>query len=131
LRKKAHVLILQDVAKLAIELNEPILVRFVKKLRNIDIISQFPDEHYRLGFEQFPFNHHTIYEEFLFSEELFREYCSQEQIELMCRLYEINKTAFTDMVDQVLSEICTEKALFKEFVLRRFYIDIFPSIYLF
>lgn len=129
LDRKAHALYLQDVAKLAIELNEAFFIRLFKRLGNISIISQFPDEHYRLGFEEFPFSYPIIYEEFLFSEELFKEYCTPEQIEEMCRLFGNNNAAFLEIADPILSQICNEKALFKKFVIRRFYLDIFFSIY--
>jgi len=131
LDRKAHTLYLKDVTKLVIELNEPLLLRLLKRLKKISIISQFPDEHYRLGFEDFPYNYSAVYEELLFSEDLLREYCTQEQIDKMCNFLESNNhKALIAMVEPILSTICNEKALFKKFVIRRFYLDIFSSIFL-
>ncbi|MDR1030798.1 MAG: hypothetical protein LBL76_07995 [Treponema sp.] len=81
-REKAHILYLNDLKQLANELNTSYPVeKNIVSPRTI-IKRYFPDEHFRLGFEDLPVSYPTIFEEFLFSREMFEEYFSKDTINL-------------------------------------------------
>jgi hypothetical protein len=85
-------------------------------------ITYFPDEHFRLGFEDFPISYPVIFEEFLFSNEMFYEYFSKDLSDQS--FIESCHDAITMRDVQILSnliatqcsKIAEEKALNSKFV---------------
>jgi len=74
-RKKAHAIYSEDIKRVATELNASLFAKF-DDLGRQDRKNHFPDEHFRLGIEDFPVSYPLIFEEFLLSKEMFDEYFS-------------------------------------------------------
>jgi hypothetical protein len=128
-RKKTHVLYIRDLARLAAEISKRSWIPFFLQ-RNSIRKRIFSDQHFRLGFEDFPVSYPIIFEEFLFSKEMFEEFFSQEQIDEICRLwYERNTRQFRAIVNPIVNRICHDKALYKNFVKRRFFQILFKNYF--
>ncbi|GHU51930.1 hypothetical protein FACS1894200_12420 [Spirochaetia bacterium] len=78
------------------------------------------NEHFRLGFEDFPISYPVIFEEFLMCQELFEEYFSKEAIDLCCKsIIEHDAPALKGAMFDTCLRISQEKALAINFVLAR------------
>lgn len=142
-RKKAHIIHYDEIRKIADELsnsffdvlnhiaddqNHSIFME-PDKLQKTDKEYYFPDEHFRLGFEDFPVSYPVIFEEFLFSREMFEEYFSKSLIESLCEAFLKNDSQnMIDIVSPPTVKIVNEKALYPHFVIARI-VAIFMPIY--
>jgi hypothetical protein len=129
-RKKAHALYLTDIEHLAKELSNPLEKKKNIKSEKTANTQYFPDEHFRLGFEDFPISYPIVFDEFLFSREMFEEYVSKE---IISSLYEaLRKRDDNDLINTllpVIKRIVQEKALDIYFVARRV-VNILASDYI-
>ena len=119
MQEKAHVTRHEDIKLIAAELESSLLTKLEQAEPKENLC--FHDEHFRLGFEDFPPSYSAIFEEFLFSKEMFEEYFEAKSRSLMCKaIAERNMLAFSELVKPVLTKISEEKALRIRFVLARF-----------
>jgi hypothetical protein len=125
-RKKAHALSLTDLEHLADELNNSLAVDIrPPKTANT---KYFPDEHFRLGFEDFPVSYPIVFDEFLFSKEMFEEYFSKDNISSICEaLRKKNMAKVAEMIVPSLKKISQEKALYEDFVAARIFEILFSD----
>ncbi|MDR2797938.1 MAG: hypothetical protein LBB80_06310 [Treponema sp.] len=80
----------------------------------------FPDEHFRLGFDDFPISYPIIFDEFLFSREMFEEYFSKETINsFRDALSKRNKKLINEIISPIITNISQKKALHEDFVVHR------------
>jgi hypothetical protein len=80
----------------------------------------FSDEHFRLGFEDFPISYPDMFEELLLSEELFKEYFPSPSLEAISKaISKKDAQMFKDIITEPCTQISEEKALNLNFVLRR------------
>jgi hypothetical protein len=128
-KKKTHALYLDDIEQLANELrNSLTMVKSVKSKTTVNK-EYFPDEHFRLGFEDFPVSYPIVFKEFLFSKELFDECFPKETIRLVYKAVHKRDTAtLNDLIVPSLEKISQKKALYEDFVIERFF-DILISEY--
>jgi len=116
---KAHAIYYDDIKLIASELSSSLSIKLGIN-NNTDKQIRFPDEHFRLGIEDIPVSYPVIFEEFLLSQEMFKEYYSQDVIEAMCKaLSERNTKAFAELVSPPSQRIAEEKALDIQFVASR------------
>jgi len=138
-RKKLHAISYDEIKKIAEELSNSLfdvldnVARPVSmehdEQKNTDKEYYFPDMHFRLGFEDFPVSYPVIFEEFLFSKEMFEEYFSKELIESLCKAFsEGNANSMTELLVPLTTRIVDEKALYPTFVVARI-VKIFMPIY--
>jgi hypothetical protein len=73
------------IEHLAQELRDSLAIEKSKKLKRTANTKYFSDEHFRLGFEDFPVSYPIVFDEFLFSKEMFEEYFSMK-ISFLLRL---------------------------------------------
>ena len=141
--KKAHAIHFNEIRKIADELGNS-LFDVIRNIANDPNNSSyivpgdpkekdkeyyFPDEHFRLGFEDFPVSYPVIFEEFLLSREMFEEYFSKDIIESLCNAFlDNNLQAIIDIISPPTIRIINEKALYINFVIARV-IAIFTPIY--
>lgn len=82
----------------------------------------YPDEHYRLGFENFPISYPPVFEEFLLSWTLIEEYLTTKIKE---KIVENLKTGNSENITEILltltQKISTEKSLDVKFVKKRIF----------
>ena len=114
----------EEIKQLVAELNNSIPMKFFKLVKfkkfKFNKKKYFPDNHYRLGFEDFPVSYPAIFEELLFSEEIFNEYFSQDTIDTICEhLLKKELLSFFKLITPVFSEISEKKALSQQFVTSR------------
>jgi hypothetical protein len=119
-KKKAHALYLNDIKHLAEELSGSLaLEKNIKPGRTANT-TYFPDEHFRLRFEDFPVSYPIVFDEFLFSKEMFEEYFSQETVRSLCEAFrEQNATEINGILVPLIRRISQEKALYEHFVISR------------
>ncbi|MDR2479422.1 MAG: hypothetical protein LBD48_08940, partial [Treponema sp.] len=91
--KKTHALYLTDIKQIAEELSNSLRTKYSKPGKPSKT-PHFPDEHYRLGFEDFPVSYPIIFEEFLLSKEMFFEYFSPKDVEALCKALEKTPPGF-------------------------------------
>jgi hypothetical protein len=116
-REKAHVLYLTDLEHLANELKSSLLVEEDIKSKRATT-KKFPDEHFRLGFEDFPVSYPIVFDEFLFSREMFEEYFSKDTINSVYEaLADVKKMA--NLLFPTITKISDTKSLYKNFVSAR------------
>jgi len=128
-QKKAHAIYYDDIKLIASELSSSLSIELGSQ-NNTNKQTRFPDEHFRLGFEDFPISYPVIFEEFLLSQEMFNEYFSQDTIESMCRTLSIKDAkTFAELVSPLSLKIAEEKALDIQFVVARI-LHIFLPIYI-
>ena len=117
LHRKAHATKNADIEQVIDDLSDFLDIRFSRQRRKR---KSFPDEHFRLGFEDFPVSYPVIFEEFLFSKEMFEEYFSPDDIQTMCgAVRDHDSKTFSDLVVPRAEKISNEKALDFKFVLAR------------
>lgn len=129
LNEKAHVLDLQELSHLAKEINEPFIQVILNKLTGIPKERHFPDEHYRLGFEDIRISYPLILEEFLLPYEVLSSYFLPNTIQQMCVSFGRNNIQFNAIIRPILRQICNDENLDKEFVTRRFYTNLFAPAF--
>jgi len=118
-KTKAHAIYYDDIKLIASELSNSLSIKLGTN-NNTDKQIRFPDEHFRLGFEDIPVSYPVIFEEFLLSQEMFKEYYSQNVIEAMCKaLSERNVKVFAELVSPPSQKIAEEKALDIQFIASR------------
>jgi hypothetical protein len=82
--------------------------------------NHFPDEHFRLGFEDFPISYPIVFDEFLFSKEMFEEYFSKDNIKALSGALQKKETKIAvKIIAEFLEKISLEKALYEDFVIIR------------
>jgi hypothetical protein len=129
-KKKTHAIYLTDIEQLVQELNTSLPVAKPIKSKKDAKKEYFPDEHFRLGFEDFPISYPIIFNEFLFSREMFEEYFSEEIITLICEAFQKKDSkALSNLILPLTNQISQEKALYKDFVLERVF-NILSSDYI-
>ena len=117
LHGKAHATNNTDIEQVIDDLSDFLEMKFNKQRKRK---KSFPDEHFRLGFEDFPVSYPVIFEEFLFSKEMFEEYFSPDDIQTMCRaVRDHDSKTFSNLVVPRAERISDEKALGFKFVLAR------------
>jgi predicted RNA-binding protein with RPS1 domain len=116
--EKAHALYVIDIQRIAAELNNSLRAAYSRPGKSSKT-SHFPDEHYRLGFEDFPVSYPIIFEEFLLSKEMFEEYFSASEVEALCKIAEKESADFLKKIDPLCQRISEEKALDINFVKSR------------
>jgi hypothetical protein len=116
-RKKAHTLSLTDLEHLSNELNNSLATEI--SFRTVANTKHFPDEHFRLGFEDFPVSYPIVFDEFLFSKEMFEEYFSKETIKSLCDALPKQSKKIVKIILPYIDKISQEKTLYKEFVTAR------------
>jgi hypothetical protein len=125
-RKKAHALYLTDLEHLTNELNNSLTVN-IRPKKAADT-KYFPDEHFRLGFEDFPVSYPIVFDEFLFSREMFDEYFAGEDIGSVCEaLRKKNMAKVTGTIVPAIKKISQEKALYEDFVGSRIFEILFSD----
>lgn len=88
----------------------------------------FPDEHFRLGFEEFPVSYPHFYEELLFSREILTEYLKNNNIfDLLKTIDKNDDQKITEFFSKILSEIITEKSIDKSVAAYKFF-EIISSV---
>ena len=141
---KAHAIHFNEIRKLADELRNSLFDIMKKNIENdpsdslriesdnpkdADKVYHFPDEHFRLGFEDFPVSYPVIFEEFLLSKEMFDEYFTKDLIETLCNAFLTNNS---QEINRILTpstvRIINEKALYPTFAIARI-MTIFLPIY--
>jgi hypothetical protein len=119
-REKTHALHLDDIEHLARELSNSLAIEKITNPKKTANTKHFPDEHFRLGFEDFPVSYPVVFDEFLFSKEMFDEYFSPETV---VSLYEALRrrehAEINNIIAPALEKISQEKALYRDFVLSR------------
>jgi hypothetical protein len=118
LRSKTHALLYEDIVNLVLELKRA--SSKMKYRKNSEETARFPDEHFRLGFEDFPSSYPIMFEEFLMSEELFEEYFFPEQIECCCKA--VARRDKNEIIKYIISPckiLAEKKALDSDFVISR------------
>jgi hypothetical protein len=129
-RTKAHALYLTDLNCLANELRDSLSAGKNTTSQRAANTTYFPDEHFRLGFEDFPVSYPIVFDEFLFSREMFEEYLSKEAkisvCEAICRR---DAKTFVKLIRPSIKKISQEKALYESFVASRV-LDILISDYI-
>jgi hypothetical protein len=119
-RKKAHALYLNDIEHLAQELSDSLVIEKNKKLKRTANTKYFPDEHFRLGFEDFPVSYPIVFDEFLFSKEMFEEYFLKKTIDSLYKAFDKrNMAVFSKAIVPFIEKISREKALYEDFVVSR------------
>jgi hypothetical protein len=119
LRKKTHAIYYEDIQQVAVELRNSLLVKKNRSEKPTKT-ARFTDEHFRLGFEDFPVSYPVIFEEFLFSKEMFDEYFPKDVIYAMCKaVFEHDNETFVQVSTDYLREIIEEEALDMNFVISR------------
>jgi hypothetical protein len=119
LRKKTHAIYYDDIKQVAAELKNSTLAKKNNSGKSSKK-TRFPDEHFRLGFEDFPVSYPVIFEEFLLSKELFREYFPRDVVDAMCKaVYEHDNETFVKLSTDYVKKIIDEKALDMNFVISR------------
>ncbi len=129
LQKKIHFTTEVKLGKLLQELDAN-LTNTVFKSQDPDYV--FPDEHFRLGYEDFPVSYPVIYRQFLLSRDLFEEYFTktmQKQFNELINRGE-NVKAIT-LFSPIISKLIEEKALTPNFIKRRMQEEFLPHYYLF
>jgi hypothetical protein len=127
-KKKAHALYLIDLEYLANELKNPLAAGEDADLQKTTSAKRFPDEHFRLGFEDFPVSYPVAFDEFLFSKEMFEEYFPKMTINLLYKAFRRrDSTAIADLILPALERISQEKALYKNFIIVRIIKILFSS----
>jgi len=108
--EKAHALYLQDITQLITEISDISSGNYF--YQKADSERYFPDQHFRLGFEDFPVSYPIIFEEFLFSKDNIN----------MLRDAIINRdnVAFGTIANPILDRISQEKALDINFLKKQF-----------
>jgi hypothetical protein len=129
LRKKAHAIHYEDIKQLLDELSFSLSIK-LNKQEKFNKKQYYPDEHFRLGFEDIPVSYPVIFNEFLFSKEMFEEYFSRDVIITICKaISENDNNSLLSTVPPIILNIAIEKALNAKFVLSRF-LDILLPIYI-
>lgn len=101
----------------------------LNKQKKIDRMKIFPDEHFRLGFEDMPVSYPVIFEEFLLSKEMFDEYFTDDTVQKICEaLLEKDRDNFSKLAIPLIDRIAEDKALDIEFAKARI-VDILTPIY--
>jgi hypothetical protein len=119
-RKKAHALYLTDLEHLATELSNSLTVPKNISFQRAANTNYFPDEHFRLGFEDFPVSYPVVFDGFLFSREMFEEYFSRETINSLCEAFhKRNGSKLNKIIVPALKIISQKKALYEDFVAAR------------
>jgi hypothetical protein len=119
-RKKAHALYLTDLEHLVSELTRSPAERKNTDPQSADNARYFPDEHFRLGFEDFPVSYPIVFDEFLFSREMFDEYFPKEVIDSVYEAFRRKDSAkVIDLIAPYITKISQDKALYEEFVVDR------------
>jgi hypothetical protein len=119
LRQKTHAIYLDDIRRLAAELNNALFDKMSDRGEK-NTKNHFPDEHFRLGIEDFPVSYPRIFEEFLLSREMFDEYFSKDLVQAICRaISERDGKTFVELTNPNVIKIAKEKALDFAFVLSR------------
>ena len=127
LTKKAHALSFNEIEQIDAELSSSlylmlnqIILKEEKTDSNDGAIKKFPDEHYRLGFEDVPISYPILYDELLFSQEMFNEYLTHDIIQPLCNaIYDKNSQVFIELFTHIALRITEEKALNLQFVAAR------------
>lgn len=116
--KNAHSLHLSDLTKLVAEISElPSENSYAQKAASK---KQFPDEHFRLGFEDFPVSYPVIFEEFLFSKEMLKEYTTDDILNELCKSFkDRDSSAIIRIGNPIIDRIVNEKALDLMFAWKR------------
>jgi len=128
LRQKAHAIYFDDIKRVVVELGESLSVK-LNGPRERSGKNHFPDEHFRLGIEDFPVSYPIIFEEFLLSREMFDEYFSRDLVESMCKaISEENRQVFGDLALPIIKKIAEEKALDTSFVVSRVFDILVPIV---
>jgi hypothetical protein len=142
-RKKTHAIHYKEIKKIASELSNSLFdvlsniasdlnQSFYTKpggLREENKEHYFPDEHFRLGFEDFPVSYPVIFEEFLLSREMFEEYFTNDLIESLYNAFLNNDSqAIINLISAPTIRIMNEKALYPNFAIARI-LAIFMLIY--
>jgi hypothetical protein len=97
--------------------------------KNTDREYYFPDNHFRLGFEDFPVSYPVIFEEFLLSKEMFEEYFPKDLINSLCEAFDKdNLQVVNDLISPPTMKMIKDKALYPHFAFARI-IAIFMPIY--
>jgi len=129
-REKAHAIYFNDIKELADELRS-LISEAIEKVNNSNtsILNEynepekkhyFPDEHFRLGFEDFPVSYPVIFEEFLLSKEMFEEYYPNTLIQSLCEaLSNKDMLSFKNGISPPITAIVNDKALYPEFAVAR------------
>jgi hypothetical protein len=119
-RKKAHALYLTDLEHLVGELTKSSAVKKTTDPESADNARYFPDEHFRLGFEDIPVSYPIVFDEFLFSKEMFDEYFPKDTIDSVCEALRRRDSAkVSNLILPYINKISQDKALYEEFVVTR------------
>ena len=129
-REKAHAIYFKDIKEIADELRS-LISDAIDKVNNSNTStpneynesekkSYFPDQHFRLGFEDFPVSYPVIFEEFLLSKEMFEEYYPNTLIHSLCEaLTQKDIQALKNGISPPIAKIVNDKALYPEFAVAR------------
>jgi hypothetical protein len=117
-QKKTHALYLADIKQIAEELSNSLRAKYSNS-KKPSKTPRFQDEHYRLGFEDFPVSYPIIFEEFLLSKEMFYEYFSPKDVEALYKALEKTPSGFIEKAEPICQKISEAKALDKNFVMSR------------
>jgi hypothetical protein len=119
-KKKTHALYLDDIEQLANELSSSLSAKKYIKIPKNANANHFPDEHFRLGFEDFPVSYPIVFDEFLFSKEMFEEYFTKKDIDTISEaLHKRETKTAANIIAISLKTISQEKALYENFVVLR------------
>jgi hypothetical protein len=127
-RKKTHTLSITDLTHLANELKNSFSAN-KNTIRQAAINTEyFPDEHFRLGFEDFPVSYPKVFNAFLFSKEMFEEYFPKKTINSIYEAFSKKdvETA-AGIIAPFLTKISQEKALYEDFVFARIFDFLFSD----
>jgi len=114
--EKAHTIDLADIKQISEDMNRPPAKKQQKQITK----KEFDDKHFRLEFEDFPVSYPVIFNEFLFSKEMFEEYFTQYEIQAMCKAcFKKDKQTLVDLIVPRSQKISQEKALNEKFVRTR------------
>jgi len=137
-REKVHAISCNEIQKVADELRNSFFEMLENIIDDTDSFEQsdkndkayyFPDNHFRLGFEDFPVSYPVIFEEFLLSREMFDEYFPKNIVDSLCKAFDDNNSKnINDLLYPPTKKLIQEKALEPHFAIARV-TAIFMSIY--
>lgn len=140
-REKVHAISCSEIQKVADELKNTffeMLENIIDDINNTDSFENvennnrnyyFPDNHFRLGFEDFPVSYPVIFEEFLLSKEMFEEYFHKNLVDSLCKAFDGNNPEIVnDLISPPTIKLIQEKALDPHFAIARVS-TIFMAIY--
>jgi len=128
LRQKAHAIYFEDIKRVVTELGEPLSAKLNGPSES-SRKNHFPDEHFRLGIEDFPVSYPIIFEEFLLSKEMFDEYFSRDLVASICKAFlDKDIQACRDLVFPAAEKLIGEKALNASFALNRILDILIPAV---